>query len=335
MTPPVLEIRGLKVEFPGLRRSTAVLRGIDLSVNSGDVLGLVGESGCGKSITALACLGMVPPPGKASGSVKVDGTEVIVPSGCEDGKLRGGTVAMVFQNPMRSLNPFFTVGRQMIEIIRCHHSYSAADARTLALDELRLVQMPDPEIVLSKYPHQLSGGQIQRVMIALALACRPKLLIADEPTTALDVTVQAQIISLLRELADKIGLTVLFITHDLGVVSQLCNRVAVMYAGLIVEAGFVADVVANSRHPYTSKLMSTVPTVGRGPQELEAILGQVPNPAFLPKGCAFHDRCEFATAICSRVLPRTRGVGVAHVVACHHADECQDAVALEALGAAK
>ena len=321
MSGPILEISGLEVTFPGLVRNTTVLRGIDLSVEAGDVLGLVGESGCGKSMTALACLGMVPSPGTASGSIKVDDHEVVGRTDAQLGDLRGGKAAMIFQNPMRSLNPFFTVGQQMTEIVRLHRSCDKAEARAAAMEELKSVHMPDPAIALGKYPHQLSGGQIQRVMIALALACRPKLLIADEPTTALDVTVQAQIVALLRELADRSGLTVLFITHDLGVVSQLCNRVAVMYAGRIVESGSVADVIDTPRHPYTVKLMNTVPTVGRGSQELDSIPGQVPDPAFLPAGCAFHERCEFATAACSETVPRTEILAGAHEVACHRTND--------------
>lgn len=325
MTGPVLEISGLEVTFPGLVRSTTVLRGIDMRINAGDVLGLVGESGCGKSMTALACLGMVPRPGVTSGSIAVDGHEVVGRSDAELGELRGGKAAMIFQNPMRSLNPFFTVGQQMIEIIRLHRRCGKAEAYAAAMAELKSVHMPDPEIALGKYPHQLSGGQIQRVMIALALACRPKLLIADEPTTALDVTVQAQIVALLRELADKKDLTVLFITHDLGVVSQLCNRVTVMYAGRIVESGSVADVIDNPRHPYTVKLMNTVPTVGCGRRELDSIPGQVPDPTFPPPGCAFHDRCEFAAAACSRTIPPIETVAGAHEVACHRAGDIRDA----------
>lgn len=317
MSTPVLEILGLEVTFNGLARSRKVLRGIDVRIDAGDILGLVGESGCGKSMTALACLGMVPLPGVVTGSISVDGYDVVGRSNAELRELRGGRAAMIFQNPMRSLNPYFTVGQQMTEIIKLHRSCGEADALAAAMQELRSVQMPDPEIALGKYPHQLSGGQIQRVMIALALACRPKLLIADEPTTALDVTVQAQIVSLLRELADETGLTVLFITHDLGVVSLLCDRVAVMYAGQIVETGSVEEVIDSPRHPYTAHLMKTVPTVGGGKQELDSIPGQVPNPALVPSGCAFHDRCEFAVRKCSVSVPRTEVVAGNHEVACH------------------
>lgn len=327
MSAPILDIRELEISFPGLTRSTRVLRGVDLCVNAGDILGLVGESGSGKSMTALASLGMVPSPGKVTGSIKVDGQEVVGRSDAELSELRGGQAAMIFQNPLRSLNPFFTVGQQMTEVIDCHHACGKTRARIMAAQELQSVHMPDPDIALDKYPHQLSGGQIQRVMIALALACRPKLLIADEPTTALDVTVQAQIISLLRELADKKNLSVLFITHDLGVVSQLCKRVAVMYAGQIVETGSVEEIVDRPRHPYTLKLMDTVPGIGRGAKELTSIPGQVPNPAFVPAGCSFHDRCEFATQICAETSPPLRSISDGHEAACHHIDKTQNAEA--------
>ena len=323
MTDPVLEIRNLHVDFPGLVRNAKILRGVDLSVNAGDVLGLVGESGSGKSMTALASLGMVPPPGIVSGKIKVDGQDIVGRSDRELSNLRGGKVAMIFQNPMRSLNPFFTIGQQMIQIIQCHRPFSTGEANDAAISELKSVNMPDPVIALGKYPHQLSGGQIQRVMIALALACSPKLLIADEPTTALDVTVQAQIISLLRELADRTGLTVLFITHDLGVVSQLCDRIAVMYSGRIIETGSVADVIDNSQHPYTSKLMNSVPAVGCGARDLDSIPGQVPNPTSLPTGCTFHNRCEAATAVCADIVPEPKTVTGLHQVACHHLRKIQ------------
>jgi peptide/nickel transport system ATP-binding protein len=325
MSGPILEIAGLGVTFPGLARSTRVLRGIDLHVEAGEILGLVGESGCGKSMTALACLGMVPRSGTVSGSIKLDGYEVVGRSDAELGALRGGKAAMIFQNPMRSLNPFFTVGQQMTEIIRRHGSYGRSDAQAAAVEGLSAVQIPDADVILARYPHQLSGGQIQRVMIALGLACRPKLLIADEPTTALDVTVQAQIVSLLQHLARTTGLTILFITHDLGIVSQLCDRVAVMYAGQIVEAGSVEDVIDNPQHPYAVKLINTIPTLGRSWRDLDSIPGQVPNFADLPLGCALQDRCELATEICTQAQPPTRIVGQAHNVACYHAGSMSSA----------
>ena len=319
MTETVLHVDGLRIEFPGLARSVQAVRGVDLILNRGDLVGLVGESGSGKSMTASACLGLVPPPGIVSGSVKVSGREVVGRAERELASLRGGEVAMIFQNPMKALNPFFTVGRQMTDAIRCHRPLGKANAEQAAIDGLRSVRMPDPAFALDKYPHQMSGGQIQRVMIALALACEPKLLIADEPTTALDVTIQAQILALLRELADERGLTILFITHDLGVVATLCDRVSVMYAGRIVETADVETLYADPRHPYTQRLLATVPRLGQNRGELPAIPGQVPNMANPPAGCAFHPRCEKASDICRDKDPETRELREGSTVACHHA----------------
>ena len=224
---------------------------------------------------------------------------------------------MIFQNPMKALNPFFTVGRQMIDVIGCHRPLDKAQLRAEAQRSLEAVSMPDPHLALNKYPHQMSGGQLQRVVIAMALACQPKLLIADEPTTALDVTVQAQIIGLLRTLAREQDLAILFITHDLGVVASLCDRVAVMYAGEVVESGTVEQVFKQASHPYTLKLMGTVPKLGQGQQSLAFIPGQVPNMAAPPAGCAFNPRCERATELCHHVPPRVL-IDDGHWAACHH-----------------
>jgi oligopeptide/dipeptide ABC transporter ATP-binding protein len=319
MTETILNIEGLKIEFPGLVRTVQAVRGVDLTLNRGDLVGLVGESGSGKSMTASACLGLVPPPGVVSGSVRVSGREVVGRSERELARLRGGEAAMIFQNPMKALNPFFTVGRQITDAIRCHRPLTRADAQRAAIEGLRSVHLPDPAFAMDKYPHQMSGGQIQRVMIAMALACEPKLLIADEPTTALDVTIQAQILALLRELADERGLTILFITHDLGVVAALCDRVSVMYAGRIVETADVEALYADPLHPYTQKLLETVPRLGESRDVLPAIAGQVPDMANPPTGCAFHPRCESASDICRRQDPETRAPREGTTVACHHA----------------
>jgi peptide/nickel transport system ATP-binding protein len=308
------------VAFPGLVRIVKAVRSIDLQVQRGTVMGLVGESGCGKSMTAMACLGLIPAPGIVRGSVEVDGFEVVGRTEKELTEFRGGEAAMIFQNPMKALNPFFSVGRQMTDAIRCHRPVSVREARQAAMTSLDSVHLPDPALVLDKYPHQMSGGQIQRVMIAMALACQPKLIIADEPTTALDVTVQAQIIALLRELATERDRAILFITHDLGVVASLCDRVAVMYAGKVVETGSVNEVFANRRHPYTEKLMNTVPKLGQRNRTLDFIPGQVPDMGFPPPGCAFHPRCEQATSVCERRQPEYRAYGGQSKVACHHAE---------------
>lgn len=319
MSEEILNIQGLSINFPGLIRTVQAVRGVDLTLNKGDLVGLVGESGSGKSMTASACLGLVPSPGEVTGSVKVSGSEVIGRTEKELARLRGGEAAMIFQNPMKALNPFFTIGRQMSDAIRCHRPLSSTEAMQAAIDGLRAVHMPDPEFAVEKYPHQMSGGQIQRVMIALALACEPQLLIADEPTTALDVTIQAQILALLRELAEERGLTILFITHDLGVVATLCDRVAMMYAGRIVETADVHTLFNDPRHPYTQRLLETVPRLGAHRAELPAIPGQVPDMGTPPMGCAFHPRCHLASDICRTQDPDNRSPRKGCTVACHHA----------------
>ncbi len=320
MSGPVLEIQDLRVEFPGLGRTVQAVRGCDLEVRKGEVLGLVGESGCGKSVTAMACLGLVPTPGRVQGSIVVDGQQVVGAPEEQLANLRGGKAAMIFQNPGKALNPFFTVGRQITDPIRYHHQLGKAGARDVAVEALKAVRLPDPELALGKYPHQISGGQLQRVMIAMAIACEPILLMADEPTTALDVTIQGQVIVLIKELAMARGLTVLFITHDLGVVASLCDRVAVMYAGMVVETGKIDELFASPTHPYTRKLLSTVPRLGVGKTELSYIPGQVPDMAFPPQGCAFHPRCEFATEACRVRSPESRPMSDSHVVACHNTE---------------
>ncbi|WP_223541023.1 ABC transporter ATP-binding protein [Pseudomonas sp. BF-RE-26] len=313
----VLEVEGLTVSFPGLFKTVQAVRGIDLKIRRGEILGLVGESGSGKSMTAMSCLGLMPEAARLGGSVRVAGQQINGASASQLAVLRGGGAAMIFQNPMKALNPFFTVGRQMIDVIGCHRQLSKAEIRAEALSSLEAVSMPDPSLALAKYPHQMSGGQLQRVVIAMALACRPKLLIADEPTTALDVTVQAQIIALLRKLAREQDLAILFITHNLGVVASLCDRVAVMYAGEVVESGPVGEVFKRPAHPYTLKLMGTVPKLGQGPQALGFIPGQVPNMAAPPAGCAFNPRCERATGRCNHAAPRVV-IGNEHWAACHN-----------------
>ena len=319
MTAPALRIDDLHVRFPDFVRTVQAVRGVSLTVQPGEVFGLVGESGSGKSITALSCLGLVPPPGQVTGSVAVTGREVVGRGDRELADMRGGTAAMIFQNPATAMNPFLSIGRQMSDVIRAHRALDPKQAREAAEAAIAAVHIPDPALALKKYPHQLSGGQLQRVMIAMAMACEPRLLIADEPTTALDVTIQAQILGLLRELADDTGLAILFITHDLGVVAALCDRVAVMYGGLIVESGAVARVFAAPAHPYTLKLLETVPEVGQGKDELVYIAGQVPDMAVPPDGCTFHPRCDKATDICVRRRPESRAAHDGGGVACHHA----------------
>lgn len=317
---PVLELRGLNVQFPLLSRTVRAVADVDLVLSSGEILGLVGESGCGKSVTSAACLGLVPAPGRLSGSIRIGSEEIV---GCSETALdglRGKRIAMIFQNPMAALNPFFTIGRQLTDVIRRHRNPNPGAAWRLAKAALGQVRLPDAERQLEKFPHQLSGGQLQRVMIAMALACRPQILIADEPTTALDVTVQAQILSLLEELVRETDMAVLFITHDLAVVSALCDRVAVMYAGRIVEQGLVTEVFDEPQHPYTRGLLRTVPELGSGRGRLKAIPGNVPDLAANARGCAFHPRCDQASGLCADQIPTLSNpvADSARRVACHH-----------------
>jgi peptide/nickel transport system ATP-binding protein len=313
----VLDIQNLRVIFPKMSSQIEVVRGCSLDVNSGEIVGLVGESGSGKSMTALSCLGLVPKPGKTSGRININGQQVLDLPDQQLCQLRGSTAAMIFQNPMTALNPFMRIGDQLCDAIRFSLSISKRDAAVEALGTLESVHIPNPSEALKKYPHQLSGGQLQRIMIAMAIACKPDLLIADEPTTALDVTIQAQILLLIRELTVKNNLAVLFITHDLGVVASLCDRVSVMYAGKIVESGEVEDVFSHPAHPYTRKLLQTVPVIGHKERQLEYIAGQIPDMAALPKGCAFDPRCSDAIELCPSRSPLMVNVSATHRVACH------------------
>jgi len=317
MTGNVLEITDLRVDFPGLHRTLRAVRGCTLAARRGEIMGLVGESGSGKTMTALACLGLVPPPGRVGGSIRLDGREVVGASEAENERLRGSIASMIFQNPGKALNPFFTVGRQLFDAIAHARQIDRPGAERAAAEALAAVRIGDPELAMQKYPHQMSGGQLQRVMIAMALACNPKLLIADEPTTALDVTIQAQIIVLLRDLAHARGLTVLFITHDLGVVGSLCDTIAVMYAGRVVETGPADALISAPAHPYTENLLRAVPMLGRGRAKLVQIPGTVPNMASPPPGCAFHPRCPVAGPRCTIEMPQPRATGHGRSCACH------------------
>ena len=318
MTDDLLEISDLHIDFPGLYRTVQAVRGCTLGIKRGEVMGLVGESGSGKTMTALACLGLVPPPGRVTGSIRLDGHEVVGAGEADNEQLRGRTAATIFQNPGKALNPFFTLGRQLTDAIARVRVIPRAEAEQAALAALTEVRIGDPKVALHKYPHQVSGGQLQRVMIAMALACRPQLVIADEPTTALDVTIQAQVIVLLRDLAREHGLTVLFITHDLGVVGSLCDRLAVMYAGRVVESGPVDALFASPAHPYTASLLRAVPMLGRGRSVLTQIPGTVPNMAAPPPGCAFHPRCPSAGPRCAAEDPVAKDAPGMRSVACHY-----------------
>jgi len=304
--PELLEIRDLQTHFPtraGLVRS---VDGVSFNVAPGELLGLVGESGCGKSITALSIMGLIAPPGKiVAGSIKFKGEELTTAKTERLREIRGNDIAMIFQDPMTSLNPVFTVGEQIAEALRLHRRLDKASAWQGAIDAMREVSIPSPERRVNDYPHQLSGGMRQRVMIAMALACDPELLIADEPTTALDVTIQAQILELLDELRKTRKLAVLLITHDLGVVAEVADRVCVMYTGKIVEESDVNELFADPKHPYTRGLLRSVPKLSvagiEKAERLQTIEGTVPSPTNLPPGCHFAPRCEFRMPICTEM----------------------------------
>lgn len=314
LAPPLLEVSGLEIRFPGGERPFEVVRGASLTVERGEIVGLVGESGSGKSLTALAILGLVPPPGRiAGGSIRLDGRELVGLPESELRAVRGARIGLVFQEPMAALNPVLTLETQICEAVRAHpdrlHAggarVTARAARARALELLELLAIPDPQRRLGEYPHQLSGGQRQRAMLAIALAAGPELLIADEPTTALDVTLQAQVLELLERLRRELGLAILLITHDLAVVAESCDRVLVMYAGEIVERAAAAELFAQPAHPYTRALLASIPVLGapapRG--ELPAIPGQVPAADRLPAGCVFEPRCADAIARCRDERP--------------------------------
>jgi oligopeptide/dipeptide ABC transporter ATP-binding protein len=289
---PLLEVKGLKTSFRTRDGIVRAVDGIDFHVDRGEIMGLVGESGCGKSVTSLSIMGLVGKPGKVdAGEILFDGTDLLKlkPGGMR--KLRGDRISMIFQQPQSSLNPVWDVGRQIGEVLEIHRGMKRGAARARALELLRMVGIPDPSRRLKSYPHEMSGGMAQRVMIAMALACEPELLIADEPTTALDVTIQAQILDLMRNLREETGTAIILITHDLAVVAEMCDRVAVMYAGEIVEQSDVTSLFRRPRHPYTLGLIGSIPVVGDVRDQLAVIPGNVPNLIDLPKGCRFAPRC--------------------------------------------
>jgi oligopeptide/dipeptide ABC transporter ATP-binding protein len=322
---PLLEVEGLVTSFPDPgsdpeSRRVAVVDRVDLRVARGEALGLVGESGCGKSMTALSIVSLVPKPGRVdAGSVRLAGRELRGLPVAELRRVRGARIAMIFQEPATSLNPVQTAGTQVVEAIRLHERVSRGEARRRALALFEAVGIPDPAARLGAYPHQLSGGLKQRVMIAIALAARPDLLIADEPTTALDVTVQAQLLELLRRLARDTGTSILLITHDLGVVNELCDRVAVMYAGRVVEAGTRDAVLGAPRHPYTQGLLRSMPARSRPGERLAEIPGSVPAVGVWPPGCRFAGRCSLVMDVCRSEEPAATAAGTDAFVRCHAA----------------
>ncbi len=318
----LLEVSGLRTTFKleGGGEFAAV-DGVSFSIESGRTLGIVGESGCGKSVTSLSIMGLLPKgQGRvAAGSICFEGRDLATLTPAEMRALRGNRMAMIFQEPMTSLNPAFTIGDQLIEAIRCHSDRSPAKARDHAIEMLRRVRIPSPEQRIDEYPHKLSGGMRQRVMIAMALSCEPKLLIADEPTTALDVTIQAQVLDLMRTLREETGTAIILITHDLGVIAELADEVLVMYAGRIVEKASVERLFAQPQHPYTIGLLGSIPKLHLEQDRLNAIEGQVPTPMSAVQGCHFAPRCPFAIAKCSQDSPSLTDLGDRHEAACWRA----------------
>jgi len=317
----LLEIQNLKTYFDVRGGILKAVDDVSLTIKAGETLGLVGESGCGKSVTGASIMRLVPiPPGRiAGGEILFEGSDILKLPESEMRKVRGNKISMIFQEPMTSLNPVFTVGDQVAEVIRLHEKLSQRETRERVIETFRLVRIPAPDSRVKEYPHQMSGGMRQRVMIAMALACHPKLMIADEPSTALDVTIQAQILDLMNKLKEETGASILFITHDLGVIAEMAQRVAVMYAGKIMEGADVDTLFSEPKHPYTIGLMSSIPILGIGKNQkrLSTIPGVVPSLFKLPKGCLFHDRCSITLKECGQWEPPMIELGNHHFVRCH------------------
>jgi oligopeptide/dipeptide ABC transporter ATP-binding protein len=328
---PLLDVRGLQTSFHTTDGVVRAVTGVDFHVNRGEILGLVGESGCGKSVTSLSIMRLIAPPGRIeAGEVLFDGRDLLKISASDMRKVRGESVSMIFQQPTSSLNPVYDVAMQLGEVLEVHRDMKRKEARDRSLELLKMVGIPDPQRRMKAFPHSLSGGMAQRVMIAMALACHPELLIADEPTTALDVTIQAQILDLMRGLQNDLGTAIILITHDLGVVAEMCDRVAVMYAGEIVEQATVSELFTNPQHPYTQGLIGSVPQLGRITDELVTIPGSVPNLVDLPPYCRFAPRCtariEKNVRYSTELHPRLRPTSEGHEVRCwiYHEPEEED-----------
>ena len=319
----LLDVRDLRTSFFSPQGEARAVDGISFSVDAGQTLGLVGESGCGKTMTALSILRLTPPAGRiVGGEIRFDGRNLLALTDAEMRGVRGNAIAMIFQEPMSSLNPVFTVGNQIAEAVRLHQGVSRQAARQRAIEMLKLVEIPEAERRVDEYPHQLSGGMRQRVMIAMALSCHPRVLIADEPTTALDVTIQAQILDLLAGLQQRFGMALILVTHDLGVVAERADEVAIMYAGRIVERADVRTLFAHPLHPYARGLLRSIPKIGAAKaRRLEAIPGMVPDLLHLPSGCHFRDRCPSAIARCADVDPALEAIQPAQWAACIRARE--------------
>jgi peptide/nickel transport system ATP-binding protein len=325
MADPLLSVRDLRTYFYTENGVAKSVDGVSFEIGAGETVGLVGESGCGKSVTALSLLRLIRPPGRIEpgSAIEFDKTNLVTIDEKSMRAIRGARIAMVFQEPMTALNPVFTIGDQIAEVVRVHKGGSKREARERAIEMLEIVGIASPRERVDDYPHQLSGGMRQRVVIAMALVMNPALVIADEPTTALDVTIQAQILELLRDLQQKFGTSILLITHDLGVVAETASRVIVMYGGEIVEEASVGELFATAHHPYTEGLLNAMPQVGQERERLATIPGTVPPPTAWPTGCRFHDRCKYAWDRCAAEHPPLYKVGGGHVSRCHLADEPQ------------
>ncbi|MCQ2400988.1 MAG: ABC transporter ATP-binding protein [Lachnospiraceae bacterium] len=318
MSEKVLEVKNLETHFFSSRGVAKAVDRVSYSVSKGEILGVVGESGCGKSVTALSILQLIQsPPGKiVGGEILLDGRDLLKLSKKEMEAVRGNKISMIFQEPMTSLNPLLTVGDQIMEPIRLHRGLGKKEAKTEAIRMLEAVGIPNAEKRFHEYPNSMSGGMRQRVMIAMALSCRPEVLIADEPTTALDVTIQAQILDLMLKLRDETGTAIIMITHDLGVVAEMCDRAAVMYCGSVVEQGPVKEIFKNPVHPYTKGLIASIPKLSDEHEKLFNIRGAVPNLRNLPEGCRFADRCDYCMEKCRKAIPEITTVSEGHEVRC-------------------
>ncbi|WP_170007580.1 ABC transporter ATP-binding protein [Bacillus fonticola] len=316
-TSPLLEVDALEVRFRSEEGIVSSVNGVSFAIKEGETVAVVGESGCGKSVTSLSILGLIPDNGEiSSGAIRFNGLDLLGLKKRDLRKLRGNDISMIFQEPMTSLNPVFTIGNQVSEVLRLHQKLNRSQALEKSIEMLELVGIPDAEKVVKRFPHQLSGGMRQRVMIAMALSCNPKLLIADEPTTALDVTIQAQILQLMKRLKEDFQTGVMMITHDLGVVAEIADRVVVMYAGEVVEQGTVEEVFHKPQHPYTRGLLASIPKVDAVVDELGTIAGSVPSPRNWPTGCKFHPRCPLATDVCREKSPVMEATSETHENRC-------------------
>lgn len=314
----LLTVKDLKTYFYTEDGVVPAVDGVDFAVDAGETLGIVGESGCGKSVSSLSVMRLIPnPPGKIiSGDIQFDGKDIPTLTDKQMRQIRGNDISMIFQEPMTSLNPVFTIGDQIGEAIKLHQGLNDRQTKEKAIEMLKLVGIPLPEQRVKEYPHQLSGGMRQRIMIAMALSCNPKLLFADEPTTALDVTIQAQILELMKNLREELDTAIVLITHDLGVIAEMVDRVVVMYAGKIVEEASVYDMFKDPKHPYTEGLLNSIPKLDEPKRRLEPITGVVPNPLHMPSGCRFHPRCPYAMDVCKEKQPELKRLGTDRKVSC-------------------